>query len=56
MPFAEYKDFDGCVRANKDKDSPEAYCASIHKKATGDWPNEKAECADTKELQRKIRL
>ena len=29
MPFGfddEYKNWDACIRANKDKDSPEAYC------------------------------
>lgn len=28
-PFAGYDDFDACVRANSDKDDPEAYCGSI---------------------------
>ena len=29
MPFAGYKDFDDCVRRNRDKDDPKAYCARI---------------------------
>lgn len=32
MPFAGYKDFDECVRKNKDKKDPEAYCAEIKKR------------------------
>jgi Zn finger protein HypA/HybF involved in hydrogenase expression len=28
-PFAGYKDFDACVAANQDKDSPERYCGKI---------------------------
>jgi hypothetical protein len=32
MPFAGYKDFDECVRKNRDKKDPDAYCASIMKK------------------------
>jgi bacillopeptidase F (M6 metalloprotease family) len=40
MPFGPYKDFDACVGDNKDKSSPEGYCASIHKKVTGEWPGE----------------
>lgn len=40
MPFGPYKDFDACVRANQDKGSPQGYCASIHKKVTGEWPGE----------------
>lgn len=41
-PFADYNDFDACVRANSDKQNPKAYCAQIHKQATGKWPSEKA--------------
>jgi hypothetical protein len=40
MPFAEYKDFEECVGKNKDKDSPEGYCAAIHYRVTGKWPAE----------------
>lgn len=29
MPFGGYQDFAACVRANQDKDNPEAYCGSI---------------------------
>lgn len=32
MPFAGYADFDACVDANRDKDSPDAYCGSIKHK------------------------
>lgn len=28
-PFAGYEDFDACVKANSDKDDPEAYCGKI---------------------------
>lgn len=39
MPFGPYKDHADCVRKNKDKDDPDAYCASIErsikKKAEG---------------------
>lgn len=30
-PFADYKDFADCVAKNKDKDNPEAYCATIQR-------------------------
>ena len=42
-PFGEYEDFKECVSQNQSKDNPEAYCASVHKKITGEWPSEKAE-------------
>jgi len=32
-PFAGYKDFDDCVAKNQDKRDPDAYCASIKRKA-----------------------
>lgn len=38
-PFAGYEDFDACVKANQDKEDPDAYCASIMQrveKATSD--------------------
>lgn len=41
MPFGPYSDFADCVSKNKDKKSPEGYCAIIHKKITGDYPSEK---------------
>lgn len=47
MPFGEYKDFDDCVRKNKDKRNPEAYCAEVHKKIIGKWPGEKGKKAIT---------
>lgn len=37
-PFADYKDFDDCVSKNQDKEDPEAYCASIKKKAEPEKP------------------
>lgn len=33
MPFAGYKDFDACVKANSDKEKPKAYCAELERKA-----------------------
>lgn len=32
MPFAGYKDFDDCIRKNRDKKNPDAYCATIMRK------------------------
>ena len=40
-PFAGYKDFSDCVNKNKDKKTPEAFCAYLHHKVTGRWPSEK---------------
>lgn len=31
-PFADYKDFDDCVKQNSDKEDPQAYCAVIMRK------------------------
>jgi len=31
MPLGPYKDFDDCVRKNKDKRNPEAYCGSLER-------------------------
>lgn len=37
-PFAGYENFEACVRANKDKGDPEAYCGEIkHKVEKGIW-------------------
>lgn len=36
MPFADYDNFDACVRANQDVDDPEAYCAAIKRKVEGE--------------------
>ena len=33
MPFAGYRDFDDCVRRNRDKRDPKAYCAEIQRRA-----------------------
>jgi len=35
MPFADYEDFDACVRDNQDKNNPEAYCAEIKRSIEG---------------------
>ena len=32
-PFAGYDDFEACVKANQDKDNPEAYCGQVKKQA-----------------------
>ena len=40
MPFGKYKNFEACVRANQDKESPEGYCASIEHAITGQWPGQ----------------
>ena len=53
-PFAGYKDFQDCVKKNQDKDSPEGFCAWLHKKATGDWPSESFEGKETLERLEKI--
>lgn len=50
MPFGKYKDFAACVAANKDKGNPQAYCATVHKKITGQWPSEKG-AADEKKCE-----
>jgi hypothetical protein len=36
MPFGEYESFEDCVSKNKDKSDPEAYCATIERKARGE--------------------
>jgi len=36
MPFGEYADFADCVKKNKDKKSPEGYCATIQRKVEGE--------------------
>jgi len=43
MPFGKYKDFDACVKDNKNKDNPEAFCSWLHHKITGKWPREAKE-------------
>ena len=35
MPFGGYRNFNQCVRENKDKKNPEAYCAEIMRKVEG---------------------
>ena len=49
-PFGKYADFAACVRSNKGKRDPEAYCADLHKKITGKWPSEKAMGAEENPL------
>lgn len=34
-PFGEYDSFDDCVNKNKDKNDPEAYCATIQRQVEG---------------------
>jgi len=36
MPFGEYTDFADCVKKNKNKKSPEGYCATIQRKVEGE--------------------
>ncbi len=36
--MGECADFDDCVAKNQDKESPEGYCAVIHKAVHGSWP------------------
>ena len=36
IPFGDYKNFADCVSKNQNKDDPEAYCATIQKKAEGE--------------------
>lgn len=35
MPFGKYADFEMCVRENKDKRKPAAYCAVIMRSIEG---------------------
>lgn len=37
MPFGQYKDFADCVAKNRDKNDPEAYCATIKRAIKGDY-------------------
>jgi len=46
-PFAGYKDFADCVRQNKDKEDPEAYCAVIMRKVEGETKKDDAETENT---------
>jgi len=39
MPYGDYKDFDDCVRQNRDKDDPQAYCAAIKRAIEESAPN-----------------
>lgn len=43
MPFAGFKDFADCVSKSGEKDNPQAYCAAVHKQATGKFPTENQE-------------
>lgn len=36
MPFGEYESFEECVKKNKSKEDPEAYCAEIKRRIEGD--------------------
>ena len=42
-PLGPYKDFADCVAKNGDKDSPQAFCAFLHKRVTGKYPSENSE-------------
>jgi len=42
MPFGIYKNMGECMKKNKDKMSPGGYCAVVHKKITGNWPEKKS--------------
>ena len=35
MPFAGYKDWEDCIRKNRNKGNPEAYCGSIKHQVEG---------------------
>ena len=35
MPFAGFKDFDACVRANRTKRNPQAFCAALERRVKG---------------------
>ena len=39
-PFGPYQTFSDCVAQNSDKASPEAYCAWLEHKITGQWPSQ----------------
>lgn len=50
MPFAGYADFDACVRANSDKDDPNAYCATIQQQVEGkNMETKSLECPNCRE-------
>jgi len=42
-PFAGYKDMKECIRRNPQAKDPGAYCAEIHRTATGKYPSQKSE-------------
>lgn len=42
MPYGEYKSFDHCVNKNKDKEDPEAYCATIKRMILGEEKKRKS--------------
>jgi len=52
-PFAGYKNFDDCVKKNKDKEDPKGYCASIKKKAEKDQKPDQTE-EDEEDEQTKL--
>ena len=49
-PFAGYKDFAHCVAENRDKEDPEAYCASIMRKVEGETVHSDAGEAGSQKL------
>lgn len=40
MPFGPYQDFDDCLAQNQDREDPEAFCAWLHHRITGQWPGQ----------------
>jgi len=53
-PFAGYKNFDDCVKKNKDKEDPKGYCASIKKKAEKDQKPDQTEEDENEDEQTKM--
>jgi len=51
MPFGPYTDFADCVKKNRHKGNPEAYCAVVHQKITGQWPGEMRAIAARKAIR-----
>ena len=46
MPFAGYDDFDDCVRLNKDKDDPDAYCGAIKHRVEDETMDKQSETSN----------
>jgi len=55
-PFADYENFDACVRANSDKKDPKAYCAEIQREVEGKtytFRTSSVACSETKTIEGK---